>query len=122
MSLRSVDVDLLEHVELDPEAGSKLFDLGAGAGLLGPELVAGEGEDGQLTLGLQENVDSVVTVLCSHLVVLFEQLYQLRVVDLGLASLGGHVDHDTDLPGVLAELHLRESKAVNCIIPTSDRS
>jgi len=91
VSLRSVDVDLLEHVELDPEAGSKLFDLGAGAGLLGPELVAGEGEDGQLTLGL---------------VVLFEQLYQLRVVDLGLASLGGHVDHDTDLPGVLAELHL----------------
>ena len=57
MSLRSVDVDLLEHVELDPEAGSKLFDLGAGAGLLGPELVAGEGEDGQLALGLQEEVD-----------------------------------------------------------------
>ena len=52
MSLGSVDVDLLEHVELDTKAGSKLFDFTVRAGLLGPELVAREGEDGQLVLGL----------------------------------------------------------------------
>ena len=52
MSLGSVDVDLLEHVELDTKAGSKLFDFTVRAGLLGPELVAREGEDGQLILGL----------------------------------------------------------------------
>ena len=52
MGIGPVDVDLLEHVELDAKAGSKLFDLGVGARLLEPELVAGEGEDGQLTLCL----------------------------------------------------------------------
>ena len=55
MSIGSVHIDLLEHVELDTKAGSKLFDFTVRAGLLGSELVAGEGEDGQLTLGL-ENV------------------------------------------------------------------
>ena len=59
MSIGSVYIDLLEHVELDTEAGSKLFDLTAVARLLGSELVAGEGEDGQLTLGL-ENVICLV--------------------------------------------------------------
>ena len=54
MSIGSVHIDLLEHVELDTEAGSKLFDLTAVARLLGSELVAGEGEDGQLTLGLEK--------------------------------------------------------------------
>ena len=52
MGVRSVNVDLLEHVKLDTESGSKLFDLTVRAGLLGPELVAREGEDGQLILGL----------------------------------------------------------------------
>ena len=40
MSLGPVDVDLLEHVELDTEGGSKLFDFTVRAGLLGSELVA----------------------------------------------------------------------------------
>jgi len=91
MSLGPVDVDLLEHVELDSEAGSKLFDFTVRAGLLGSELVAGEGEDGQLILGL---------------VVFLVQLYQLRIVGLSLSSLGGHIDDDTDLPSVLTEIHL----------------
>ena len=54
MGIGPVDVDLLEHVELDAKAGGKLFDLGVGARLLEPELVAGEGEDGQLTLCLEK--------------------------------------------------------------------
>lgn len=91
MSVRSIDVDLLEHVELDPKPVGKLLDLTVGAGLLGTKLVAGEGEDGQL-------------ILC--LVVFVEQLYQLRIVDLGLASSGGHVHNHTDLARVLAQVHL----------------
>ena len=55
MSIGSVHIDLLEHVELDTESGCELLDLTVRARLLGSELVAGEGEDGQLTLGL-ENV------------------------------------------------------------------
>ena len=53
MSIGSVHIDLLEHVELDTKSGSKLFDLTVRARLLGSKLVAGEGEDGQLTLGLE---------------------------------------------------------------------
>ena len=53
MSVRSIDVDLLEHVELDPKPVGKLLDLTVGAGLLGTKLVAGEGEDGQLILCLE---------------------------------------------------------------------
>ena len=53
MSVGSVDVDLLEHVELDTEAGSELFDFTVRARLLRSELIAGEGEDGQLILCLE---------------------------------------------------------------------
>ena len=56
MCLCSVDVDLLEHVELDTESGSKLFDFTVRTGLLGTELVAGEGEDGQLVLCLENGI------------------------------------------------------------------
>ena len=42
----------------------------------------------------------------SYLVVFVVQLYQLRVVDLCLASLGGDIDDNTDLAGVLTEIHL----------------
>ena len=56
MSLGSVDVDLLEHVKLDTEACSKLFDFTVRAWLLGSELVAGEGEDGQLVLCLENGI------------------------------------------------------------------
>ena len=42
----------------------------------------------------------------SYLVVFVVQLYQLRVVDLCLASLGGDIDDHTDLAGVLTEIHL----------------
>ena len=56
MGVRSVDVDLLEHVELDTKSGSKLFDLTVRARLLGSKLVAGEGEDGQLVLCLENGI------------------------------------------------------------------
>ena len=42
----------------------------------------------------------------SYLVVFVVQLYQLRVVDLCLASLGGDIDDHTDPAGVLTEIHL----------------
>ena len=109
MSLGPVDVDLLEHVELDSEAGSKLFDFTVRAGLLGSELVAGEGEDGQLILGLEKCISLMELEMVggvSYLVVFVVQLYQLRVVGLSLSSLGGHIDDDTDLPSVLTEIHL----------------
>ena len=109
MSLGPVDVDLLEHVEVDTEAGSKLFDFTVRAGLLGSELVAGEGEDGQLILGLEKCISLMELEMVggvSYLVVFVVQLYQLRVVGLSLSSLGGHIDDDTDLPSVLTEIHL----------------
>ena len=112
MGIGPVDVDLLEHVELDAKAGSKLFDLGVGARLLEPELVAGEGEDGQLTLCLENCIclmRSRWRLVCGvpYLIVFFVQLYQLRVVDLCLSSLGGNIDDNADLASVLTEIHLK---------------
>ena len=52
MSLGPVNLDLLEHVELDAVTLCELLDLGVGSRLLGPELVAGKGEDGQPILSL----------------------------------------------------------------------
>lgn len=91
MSIRSIDVNLLEHVKLNPEARSELFDVTVRARLLTAKLVAREGEDGQL-------------ILC--LVVFVVQLYQLRIVDLCLSSFRSNIDDHTDLPGVLAKIHL----------------
>ena len=42
----------------------------------------------------------------SYLVVFLVQLYQLRVVDLCLSSLGGNIDDNADLASVLTEIHL----------------
>ena len=42
-----------------------------------------------------------------YLVVFFVQLYQLRVVDLCLSSLGGNIDDNADLTSVLTEIHLK---------------
>ena len=112
MGIGPVDVDLLEHVELDAKAGGKLFDLGVGARLLEPELVTGEGEDGQLTLCLENCIclmRSRWRLVCGvpYLVVFFVQLYQLRVVDLCLSSFGGNIDDHTDLARVLTEVNLK---------------
>ena len=52
MSVGSVDIDLLEHVELDTITLGELLDLGVGSWLLSPKLVAGKGEDGQPILSL----------------------------------------------------------------------
>ena len=54
MSFIPVDVYFLEHVKLDAVTLRKLLDLGVGAWLLGPELIAGEGEDGQPSLSLKQ--------------------------------------------------------------------
>ena len=43
----------------------------------------------------------------SYLVVFVVQLYQLRVVDLRLSSLGGNIDDHTDLARVLTEVNLK---------------
>ena len=99
MSLGPVDLDLLEHVELDAVTLGELLDLGVGSWLLGAKLVTGKSEDGQPILSLKKKVflrHSEAKILL-YLVVLLVQLDQLRIVGLGFASSGGNVDNNTDL-------------------------
>ena len=69
----------------------KVLDLLVSSRLLPSELVAREGEDPELRIFLR-------------------QLHQLAVVDVGLASSGGHVDDDEDLALVLGQT---DSLAIN---------
>ena len=55
--------------------------------LLAPELIAGKQEEPQLG-------------------VFARQLHHLGVVSVCLASLGGHIDHNTDLASVPAHVHI----------------
>ena len=71
--------------------GSKVLDLLVSSRFLPSELVAREGEDPELRI-----------FLC--------QLHQLAVVDVSLASSGGHVDDDQDLALVLGQT---DSLAIN---------
>lgn len=77
VSGRAIDIDLAEHVKLDVELACKLLDLCISAGLLTPELIAWKCKDAQ-SLGL-----------CKLLV----KLHELRVVFVGHASLGCHIDN-----------------------------
>ena len=49
----------------------------------------------------------VMVAWVSYLVVFVVQLYQLRVVDLCLSSLGGNIDDHTNLASILTEIHLK---------------
>jgi len=89
MRILSVDVHLLHHVELDVVVGGKLLDLSCGPWLLGAELIAGEGKDGESS---------------SFSSILLMELNQLVVIHLGLASLAGDVDDDQDLALVLLQV------------------
>jgi len=91
MSIFTIDIYFLKHVKLHPITLGKLFNLHIGARLLATELVAGEGEDGQLD---------------PSFAVLLVQLDQLGIVDPGLASLGGNIDQDAHLPLIFTEIHL----------------
>ena len=71
--------------------GSKVLDLLVSSRFLPSELVAREGQDPELRI-----------FLC--------QLHQLAVVDVSLASSGGHVDDDQDLALVLGQT---DSLAIN---------
>ena len=71
--------------------GSKVLDLLVSSRFLPSELVAREGQDPELRI-----------FLC--------QLHQLAVVDVSLASSGGHVDDDEDLALVLVQT---DSLAIN---------
>ena len=85
----AVDVDLGEHREGDAVVDlAELLDLGLGAGLLAPELVAGEAEDDE--------------ALVAQLLV--ERLQPL-VLGREAARAGG-VDDEDDLAGVLGEVAL----------------
>ena len=101
MRLAPVDINFLKHIELDAVSLRELLDLGIRARLLGPELITGEGEDGQPTLSLKmrrchPNIH-VMTRRQLYLIVLLVQLDQLGVVGLGLASSRGNIDNHTDL-------------------------
>lgn len=85
-----VDVHLAEHVELHVELLHKLLYVCLRAGLLTPELVAGKSEDAK-TLGLG---------------VLLVKLDELRVVLVGLASLGRHVHDEHHVALVFVQRHL----------------
>ena len=54
MSLGPVDLDLLEHVEVDAVTLGELLDLGVCSWLQGSKLVTGKGEDGQPILSLKK--------------------------------------------------------------------
>ena len=83
----TVDLDLVEDRERDPELrGGELEDLGVGAGLLAPELVAREGEDGDIVVVVVERTQTCV----------------LR----GEASSARDVDDEADLAAELFERHL----------------
>eukprot|EP00092_Neocalanus_flemingeri_P077127 GFUD01095728.1.p1 GENE.GFUD01095728.1~~GFUD01095728.1.p1 ORF type:complete len:108 (-),score=12.44 GFUD01095728.1:167-490(-) len=92
MSILSINIYFLKHVELHTISLCKLLDLHIGAWLLVPKLVAGEGKNGQLNP--------------SFLAVLLVQLYQLGIVDPGLPSFGGNIDQDTYLPLIFTEVDL----------------
>lgn len=89
--LGPVHLDLLEHVEGGALGRREGSDLSVRAWLLVAELVGGEGKDGQLA---------------SFAAVLSVQGLQLAVVDLGLPSLAGHVDHHADPAPVGGQVHL----------------
>eukprot|EP00090_Calanus_glacialis_P041351 TRINITY_DN7286_c0_g1_i1.p1 TRINITY_DN7286_c0_g1~~TRINITY_DN7286_c0_g1_i1.p1 ORF type:complete len:116 (+),score=8.11 TRINITY_DN7286_c0_g1_i1:831-1178(+) len=91
MGITPININFLEHVKFHPITLSKFLDLHICAWLLTTKLVAGERKDGQLD---------------PSFAVLLVQLHQLGVVDPCLASLGGNIDQDTDLPLVFTKVHL----------------
>jgi len=78
VSIAAVDLDLGEHVKLYPVPLSKLLDLCLTSWFLASKLVAGEAKDGE-----------------SLRLILSVKLHQFGVVHVCLASLAGHVYHDT---------------------------
>ncbi len=80
--IAAVDLDLVHHLELHFVPSDKVDNLGVGAGLLRPKLVAGKADNGQPA---------------PMVVVLFVQSLQLRVVLRRQTSGRRHVDNEADL-------------------------
>lgn len=89
MSVRTVDVDLLENIKLHFVPLDEGADLLAGPGLLAGELVTRERQNPQ-PLALR---------------ILVVQLHQLRVIVLGESTLGRHVDDDAYVIPVFLQRH-----------------
>jgi len=90
MSIFPVNINLLEDVEFDIVAGNKASNLSSGPRLLGPKLIAREGEDGEST---------------SFSSILLMETNQLLVVHLGLSSLARYVNNHHNLTLVLVEVY-----------------
>lgn len=89
MGIGAIDIDFVEHVELNSEFGRECFDFLIGSRFLSTELVAREGENTQ-TLSFR---------------VLGVQLYQLSVVCVGQTSLGRDIDDNANVSFVFFQIH-----------------
>lgn len=78
----AIDFNLGKHIKFDSLVLSKLLDILVASWLLPAKLVAGKSQDPEAT--------TVTTAVGREFVI---HLYQLAVVDGGLASLGGYIDH-----------------------------
>jgi len=99
MSIAAIDVDLIEHVELDIVTSSELFDFGVCSGFLSSELIARKCQNGQPPI--------FRAVLLIH-------LDQLGVVDRRLASLACNIYYDGDLAAVFVQTYLISIDGLGC--------